>query len=768
MTIQSSTSRISYAGDGVTQAFPVPFVFFDNGDLSITQTDTAGTVSPITNATISGATVPTGGLVTLLAALPSGYTLTIFLAPEILQLSHYISNAAFPAETLEEDLDHQVQIDQYLQEQINFTIRADVGENAPAMKLPPATTRANKALGFDASGNVSMLTSIPAGTLSQASIGGYLWPQTTSEAAAAVTPSKMWYAPGDVRRYGADPTGVADCAAAIQAAINVGTIAGEEIYIPSGTFRVVAGTAVTGEFGAAQASMVIKSNMHIRAEEGATIKMGDGQSTAGAQVRLLMFFTDQVVSNISVVGLTMDMNGDNNQLTAATSAGYTMSHFCISGTPGGVAANANDVLLDHCKFINSPGTCCVLMGQTNTPSLVTSKRWIIRNCTFFNNGLYTYDHTNIYGWADHVLIDGNHAYETAMALDGKVTSNNAHSQVFYEVHGSDQRVVNNKVSNYYQAMWLAGNYTTPTTNIVIANNNFGPLRAMGIDTQRTSSNQAAMNNIVIKGNNIHLTDDSTSITLKCAMQFSPNYAMSDLLVEGNYALKDGTTVGSAFIKSSASSTAAQVIDRVTIKGNQCNNFATGVQIATTGTNGYGVVVISGNVFHNTVAQGTVTTPCGVITSGAGQIGSIMLTENVFNVAQYGIYMSAPAGSVYLGLNEYITMASAGYAEPGSPAITFRKGPGFGYNRTALAAPTIASSNTIAPNAGVSFVSGTTTLKTITVPLELAISGGSITLIPTGLWVTDATGNIAIASTAVVSKALILTYDVNTNKWYPSY
>jgi hypothetical protein len=42
------------------------------------------------------------------------------------------------------------------------------------------------------------------------------------------------------------------------------------------------------------------------------------------------------------------------------------------------------------------------------------------------------------------------------------------------------------------------------------------------------------------------------------------------------------------------------------------------------------------------------------------------------------------------------------------------------------------------------------------------------LIPSGLWATTTAGNIAIVSTAVVSKALIMTYVANTAKWYPSY
>jgi hypothetical protein len=84
------------------------------------------------------------------------------------------------------------------------------------------------------------------------------------------------------------------------------------------------------------------------------------------------------------------------------------------------------------------------------------------------------------------------------------------------------------------------------------------------------------------------------------------------------------------------------------------------------------------------------------------------------------------------------------------------------------APTIASATTIAPTTKVVFISGTTAIATITAPSPISTSGGRITLIPTGLFTTTTAGNIALASTAVVSKALIMTYDPTTAKWYPSY
>jgi len=93
---------------------------------------------------------------------------------------------------------------------------------------------------------------------------------------------------------------------------------------------------------------------------------------------------------------------------------------------------------------------------------------------------------------------------------------------------------------------------------------------------------------------------------------------------------------------------------------------------------------------------------------------------------------------------------------------------FTLQATSNAAPTIASAGTIAPVKAITFISGTAAISTITPPSPISAGGGQITLIPTGLWTTDTAGNIALASTAVVSRALIMTYDATTTKWYPSY
>jgi hypothetical protein len=92
----------------------------------------------------------------------------------------------------------------------------------------------------------------------------------------------------------------------------------------------------------------------------------------------------------------------------------------------------------------------------------------------------------------------------------------------------------------------------------------------------------------------------------------------------------------------------------------------------------------------------------------------------------------------------------------------------GFSAVSAAAPTIASAATIAPTTPIVFISGTAAVVTITAAAPISTGGGTITLIPTGAFTWTAAGNIAVLGTAVVSRALTMTYDVTTTKWYPSY
>ena len=68
--------------------------------------------------------------------------------------------------------------------------------------------------------------------LTGANVGAALWPRTSAEIANSITPTNYAYAPGNILRYGADPTGATNSSTAISNACLVST----SVYAPAGTY----------------------------------------------------------------------------------------------------------------------------------------------------------------------------------------------------------------------------------------------------------------------------------------------------------------------------------------------------------------------------------------------------------------------------------------------------------------------------------------------------------------------------------------------------
>ena len=127
----------------------------------------------------------------------------------------------------------------------------------------------------------------------------------------------------------------------------------------------------------------------------------------------------------------------------------------------------------------------------------------------------------------------------------------------------------------------------------------------------------------------------------------------------------------------------------------------------------------------------------------------------------GVTASTGSGNNVLSTSPTLVTPVIGAATGTSLALS-------SFSAVSAAAPTIASATTIAPTTPIVFISGTTAVVTITAAAPISTGGGAITLIPTGIFTWTTAGNIALAGTAVVSKALTMTYDATTTKWYPSY
>ena len=167
MTVTSTTTpTIQYAGNGSTTAFSTSFVFIGEGDLIVTITDSNGadTVQVLTtNYTVSGGS-GAAGTVTMLVAPASGETLTIQRSTAKTQLTDYLANDSFPAESHEEALDRLTLIAQEYQEQLSRVFTASATSGVTDFEVPAV---ADGYLRWNAAGTaITTSSTVEAGTYS--------------------------------------------------------------------------------------------------------------------------------------------------------------------------------------------------------------------------------------------------------------------------------------------------------------------------------------------------------------------------------------------------------------------------------------------------------------------------------------------------------------------------------------------------------------------------------------------------------------------------
>lgn len=154
MTITAIPSQITYAGDGVSLTFAIPFVFDTSADLKVIKTSSAGVPSTLsTGFSIAGGGGSTGSC-TLSVALAVGEKLTLLDDPPLTQDADYTANDSFPAETHERALDRTERQVKRLKQRIDRSIRVDDGDLIDGAQnvLPISSTRSGKYLAFDANG----------------------------------------------------------------------------------------------------------------------------------------------------------------------------------------------------------------------------------------------------------------------------------------------------------------------------------------------------------------------------------------------------------------------------------------------------------------------------------------------------------------------------------------------------------------------------------------------------------------------------------------
>jgi hypothetical protein len=150
---------------------------------------------------------------------------------------------------------------------------------------------------------------------------------------------------------------------------------------------------------------------------------------------------------------------------------------------------------------------------------------------------------------------------------------------------------------------------------------------------------------------------------------------------------------------------------------------------------------------------------GSLANGVSQGGPFVRTDPgpggcLLTAESYSLRINTRTSTIWSCVN------STWMAVNDATAHTFKNYPGAGL-------PIASVAGVIAPTSGLFHITGALAITGITVPPGCA-TGCQITIIPDGAFTTTNATNIAIASTAVVSKALIMTWEPVAAKWFPSY
>lgn len=267
MALQNDTSRIQYNGNNSTSnSYAIPFVFFENSHIKCVVTTSAGADTELTLGStfnVTGAGNANGGSLTTTTAVPASSKVTIFRNVPATQTTSYQEGGDFPAASHERALDKLTMIAQQTKRLADRALKVPETQNNPN-DLPNAGT-GQKLLGSN-NGTLTweenrQLPSYPAtaGTQALVTAGSGATPSWQTMPNIAIGPvtatgsttarfvSDRFAETVKVADFGAIGNGVADDAAAIQAAITYAISRGNAVieFEPK-TYNLVSFKANTG------------------------------------------------------------------------------------------------------------------------------------------------------------------------------------------------------------------------------------------------------------------------------------------------------------------------------------------------------------------------------------------------------------------------------------------------------------------------------------------------------------------------------------------
>ncbi len=309
-----------------------------------------------------------------------------------------------------------------------------------------------------------------------------------------------------VKSFGASGNGLVDDTSAIQATIDAVNIAGGGVvYFPAGTYLISIVQVASATF---KHALTIYPGIVLRGEsrERSVIKLKPGAGNYNAIISRALA-TDADMNDFGMYDLCIDQNNTGNvptvfgDLTNAGNSRYAVLCF------GGHRISVKNCWFKDYKSINTI--------STNAPVGLCTDVQITGNWfDHASSATIANDHSAIYTNASEVVIAYNRFRSPAKNTFGATTA--------IEVHGSQQSVYGNVITNYLIGCNLTGvAYRTDGVsfvNNIIEGGRYGvQLWSWFADGNTT---QAALTNCTVSGNSIRLDRDPWTFSLQISFGIS--------------------------------------------------------------------------------------------------------------------------------------------------------------------------------------------------------------------------------------------------------
>jgi parallel beta-helix repeat protein len=344
------------------------------------------------------------------------------------------------------------------------------------------------------------------------------YPQTSQESSAGVTPANTAYLPGDVRRYGADPSGVADSTSALVSAIRTGysLYFCDGHFLTSGNLSPKAGTRwwgtgvlkssavsntlvtisgitnfvfsidtdLSSNTASAKQAITIDAATHIIVENGyhqqGGIAIAPTSPCSFVKIRGNTLQSTVIGSTsggaVGINARSTDFEIINNEITGATGAGIAIYNNSIRGLITGnrcTACTGNGIFIASAQYLVVQGNICSNNQQSgiglnsNDPTT-----WgYANNCTVSGNICAG----NLYDGVDYNLASDNKQHGAFTAFVGNILSGNGSNGTggtgIYLANVDEAVVVGNVMAaNNQPGIFLnSAYYCTVSANGVVAN-----------------------------------------------------------------------------------------------------------------------------------------------------------------------------------------------------------------------------------------------------------------------------------------------------------